>query len=56
MVDVDWKKPTTGQSASEKWETFMEQMCRVQNKNIPMRCKIRSTRRPGWLSSEKECD
>jgi len=56
LVDVDWKKPTTGQSASEKWETFMEQMCRVQNKNIPMRCKIRSTRRPGWLSSEKECD
>ena len=29
LVDVDWEKLTTGQSASEKWETFKDQMCRV---------------------------
>ena len=52
LVDVDWEKPTIGQSRSEKWETFMEQMCRVQNEYIPMRCKTRSRKRPGWLSSE----
>ena len=27
-------------------------MCRVQSKYIPMRCKTRSIKRPGWLSSE----
>ena len=27
-------------------------MCRVQSKYIPMRCKTRSRKRPGWLSSE----
>ena len=50
MGDVDWETPTTGQS--EKWETFKDQMCRVQSKYIPMRCKIRGRKRPGWLSSE----
>ena len=24
LGDVDWETPTTGQSASEKWETFKE--------------------------------
>ena len=43
---------TTGQSASEKWETFKDQICREQSKFIPMRCKIRSRKRPGCLSSE----
>ena len=52
LVDVDWKILTTGQSTSEKWETFKDQMCRVQSNNIPMRCKTRSRNRPGWLSSE----
>ena len=52
MDDVDWEKLTTGQSASEKWETFKDQMCRVQSKYIPMRCKTISRKRPGWLSSE----
>ena len=52
LGDVDWETLTTGQSASEKWETFKEQMCRVQRKYIPMRCKTRSIKRPGWLSSE----
>ena len=50
MGDVDWEKLTIGQSASEKWETFKEQMCRVQSKCILMSCKSRS--RPWWLSSE----
>ncbi len=27
-------------------------MCRVQNKYIPMRCKTRNRKRPGWLISE----
>ena len=27
-------------------------MCRVQSKYIPMRCKTRSRKRPGWLRSE----
>ena len=26
LGDVDWETLTTGQSASEKWETFKEQM------------------------------
>ena len=52
MGDVDWETLTTGQSASEKWETIKEQMCRVKSKYIPMRCKTRSRKRPGWLSSE----
>ncbi len=52
MGDVDWETLTTGQSASEKWETFKEQMCRVQSKYNPMRCKTRNRKRPGWLSSE----
>ena len=52
MCDVDWETLTTGQSASEKWETFEDQMCRVQSKYIPMRCKTRSRKRSGWLSSE----
>ena len=52
LGDVDWETLTTGQSASEKWETFKDQMCRVQSKYIPMRCKTRSRKRPGWLSSE----
>jgi len=37
LGDVDWETPTTGQSASEKCETFKDQMCRVQRKYIPMR-------------------
>ena len=45
LVDVDWERLTTGQSASEKWETFKEQMCRVQSKYIPMRCKTRNRKR-----------
>ena len=53
MGDVDLEKLTIGQSASEKWETLNEQMCRVQSKYIPMRCKTRSRKRPGWLSSEE---
>ena len=52
MGDVDWETLTMGQSASEQWETFKEQMCRVQSKYIPMRCKIRNRKRPGWLRSE----
>ena len=52
LSDVDWETVTTGQSASEKWETFMDQMCRVQSKYIPMRCKTRSRKRPGWLGRE----
>ena len=28
LGDVDWETLTTGQSASEKWETFKDQMCR----------------------------
>jgi len=52
LGDVDWETLTTGQSASEKWETFKDQMCRVQSKYIPMRCKTRSRKRPGWLSGE----
>ena len=52
LGDVDWETPTTGQSASEKWETFKDQMCRMQSKYIPMRCKTRSRKRPGWLISE----
>ena len=52
LSDVDWETLTTGHSASEKWETFKEQMCSVQSKYIPMRCKARSRKRPGWLSSE----
>ena len=47
LDDVDWETLTTGQSASEKWET-----CRVQSKYIPMRCKTRRRRRPGCFSSE----
>ena len=27
-------------------------MCRVQSKNVPMRCKTRRRKRPGWLSGE----
>ena len=27
LGDVDWKTLTPGQSASEKWETFKDQMC-----------------------------
>ena len=27
LADVDWETLTTGQSASEKWETFKDQMC-----------------------------
>ena len=50
MSDVDWETLTTGQS--EKWETFKDQMCRVQSKYIPMRCKTRNRKRPRWLSSE----
>ena len=42
LDDVDWEKLTTGQSASEKCETFKKQMCGVQSKYIPMRCKTRS--------------
>ena len=52
LGDVDWEKLTIGQSASEKWETFKDQMCRVQSKYIPMRCKTRIRKRPGWLNSE----
>ena len=52
LGDGDWETITTGQSASEKWETFKDQMCRVQSVYIPMRCKTRSRKRPGWLSSE----
>ena len=52
LGDVDWETLTTGQSASEKWKTLKDQMCRVQSKYFPMRCKIRSRKRPGWLSSE----
>ena len=54
LGDADWEKLITGQSASEKWETFKDQMCRVQSKSIPMRCKTRSRNRPGWLSSENK--
>ena len=50
--DVDWETLTAGQSASDQWETFKEQMCRVQSKYIPMRCKTRSKKRPGWLKRE----
>ena len=50
LGDVDWETPTTGQSASEKWETFKEQLCRVLSMYISMRCKTRSRKRPGWLS------
>ena len=42
LGDVDWETITTGQSASEKWETFKEQMCRVQGRYISMRCKSRN--------------
>ena len=53
LGDVDWETRTTGQSASEKWETFQDQMCKVQSKKyIPMRCKTRNRKRTGWLSSE----
>ena len=52
LGDVDLERLTRRQSASEKWETFKEQMCRVQSKYIPMRCKTRNRKRPGWLSSE----
>ena len=52
LGDVEWETPTTGQSASEKWETSKDQMCRVPSKYIPMRCKTRRRKRPGWLSSE----
>ena len=52
LGDADWEKLTTGQSASEKLETSKDQMYRVQSKYIPMRCKTRSRKRPGWLSSE----
>ena len=52
LGDADWEKQTIGQSGSEKWETFKDQMCRVQSKYIPMRCNTRSRKRPGWLSSE----
>ena len=52
LDDVDWETLTTGQSASEKWETFKDQMWRVQSKYIPMRCKSRSRKRQGWLGSE----
>ena len=52
LGDADWETLTTGKSASEKWETFKDQMCRVQSKYITMRCKTRSRKRPGWLSSE----
>ena len=52
MGDVEWETLTTGQSASEKSETFKDQMCRVQSKYIPMRCKTTSRKRPGWLNSE----
>ena len=52
LGDVDWEKLTIRESASEKWETVKKQMCRVQSKYIPMRCKTRSINRPGWLSSE----
>ena len=47
LGDVDWEKLTTGQSTSEKWETFKDQMCRVQSKYIPIRCKTRNRKRPG---------
>ena len=52
LGDVDWETPTTGQSAFEKWETFKDQMWRVQSMYIPMRCKTKNRKRPGWLSSE----
>ena len=53
LGDVDWETPTTGQSASEKWETFEDQMCGVQSKYIPRRCKLEAEGgQPGWLSSE----
>jgi len=52
LCNVDWETQTTGQSASEKWETFKNQICRVKIKYIPMRCKTRSRKRPGWLNSE----
>ena len=52
MGDVEWETPITGQSASEKWETLKDQMCRVPSKYIPMRCKTRRRERPGWLSRE----
>ena len=52
LGDIDWETLTTGQSPSEKWETFKQQICRVQSNYIPMRCKTRSRKRPGWLSSE----
>ncbi len=42
LGDVDWEKLTIGQSPSEKWETFKDQMCRVQSKYISMRCKTRN--------------
>ena len=29
LGDVEWERLTVGQSAWEKWENFMEQMCRV---------------------------
>ena len=52
LGDVDWETLTTEQSASEKWETLKDQMCRVQCKYIPMRCKTRIRKRPGWLSRD----
>ena len=53
LGDADCPVVGISQSTSEKWETFKDQMCRVQSKYIPMRCKTRSRKRPGWLSSEK---
>ena len=52
LGDGDREKLPTGQSASEKWETFKDRMCGVQSKYIPMRCKTRNRKRPGWLNSE----
>ena len=52
LCDVDWETLTTGQSASEKWETFKDQMCRVQSKYIQMRCETGRRKRPGWLSGK----
>ena len=52
LGEVDWEKRTTGQSASEKWETLKDQMCRVQSKYIPMRCETRNRKRPRWFGSE----
>ena len=37
LGELNWVK--LGWSASEKWETFKEQMCRMQSRYFPVRCK-----------------